>query len=369
MQQQLFKNGIPYVQKDTLWTTIIEPEEDMLNHAFKNTWFEADANGFPSEDGIIQLSRCFHRYSDERFETGRFFTLKNERITEQINITAKIPNFTVIMPEPFMLEQIRLYCQKRNSTVLFAHNHPSGNIFPSDSDIKLTNYLNNFFVDDNRVKRFAGHLIIGKDYTAWFKPLEKQWMFVDEYSNDGQPIKPIEEFASIYKPASNNMPQIAGSLAPYVLGNFAHSVIKNAPWDTKGYVPAFYLNNNGYVQGIEFFDKERWYDTSQFVTAERIKESAIKSGTSSVIFYIPTEETITFDKISYIAQTTHTIKDVFMPQNNKFRTMSPQLSHNIFRPEPDMPLFILKTQTFDIDTSWEQHCNRTIKKNSNEIQW
>lgn len=365
MNAPLFKNGIPYVQKDTVWTPVKEPESNIFSHSLKPLAFDSTSNGFLSEKGIIGLSRALHLYSDERYETARYFFLKKGRITEQVNISSKIPNFTVLMPERFMIEQMRLYCQKTDKIVFFAHNHPSGNIMPSDSDIRLTRYLNNFFVDDNNVKRFAGHMIIGKDYTGYFNSEKNNWFFIDEYNARFTTIKPIEQFPSVFKENYHGMPQVMGELAPYVIDDFHRLISKNIDWDTKNYIPAYYLNNISYIQGIEYIPQENFWNKPHSYMKNILQESAVKTGCSSVVFFIPFEDNQLFSQINYFARETGMVANICMPTQNGFQTLPDYFRGTIFKDDSNNMIYIAKT--FDFDTNKQAHYARTLPQSDYTI--
>ena len=365
MESTLFKNGIPYVKKNTVWTPIKVPESNIFNHSLKPLEFESKSNGFLTEKGIIKLSWALHLYNDQRYETARYFFLKRGRITEQVNISSKIPNFTVFMPERFMIEQMLLYCQKTDKMLFFAHNHPSGNIMPSESDIQLTRYLNNFFVDYNSTPRFAGHLIIGKDYTGYFNAEKNDWSFIDGQNETFTTIKPIEQFSDVFKENYHGMPQVMGELAPYVIDDFHRAVNQNIDWDTKNYIPAYYLNSMAYIQGIEYIPQENFWDKPHSYTKKILQESAVKTGCSSVVFFIPSEDNQLFSQVKYFAQKTGMVANICMPTPNGFQTLPEYFRGTIFKNDAQNMIYIAKT--FDLDTNKKDHYARTLSQNDYTI--
>ena len=51
---------------------------------------------------------------------------------------------TIIKPDDAFLLSLRNYAQENDCKVIFAHNHPSGYVEPSEADISLTQELENF---------------------------------------------------------------------------------------------------------------------------------------------------------------------------------------------------------------------------------
>ena len=119
--------------------------------------FETDSSGKPTLNGMKQLSKAMEIYSDKHYETARYLFIKDGVITRHIAVTSQTPASTIIKPDERFLYQLKNYAEETGSKIVFLHNHPSGYVKPSEADINLTEYLTNFFEEQNGKNLFNGN--------------------------------------------------------------------------------------------------------------------------------------------------------------------------------------------------------------------
>ena len=109
------------------------------------TTIALEATGEMSETGWKDLAKEIQKYSDKNFETARYLFLdKNNQIVRHVSVSSGQPSSTIIKPDDAFLLSLRNYAQENDCKVIFAHNHPSGYVEPSEADISLTQELENF---------------------------------------------------------------------------------------------------------------------------------------------------------------------------------------------------------------------------------
>lgn len=137
---------------------------DAINKDFKET-STANLIGqtITSPEDLAALAQI---YRNPSFETFRYFFVKNGEVVWQTGVTARLPsNAPVTVPasgrfvdSDTMQEIMRMHDVLQPDTVYLLHNHPSGNVAASAPDIKATQVLAQFFVNEGI--NFGGHIII-----------------------------------------------------------------------------------------------------------------------------------------------------------------------------------------------------------------
>ena len=158
---ELYVNGLPNVKENSLWTPF---RNYIPRNIFDIVGKKCELTPDFSSDKWIEASKLVSIYNDPRFETARYFIIKENKISAQIAVSNEIPNSTSVYPHTWMLNRLRLQLEKEDSYLLFQHNHPSGYPFPSDNDVNVTKYLTGYFIDNHEKKRFLGHIITGKEF-------------------------------------------------------------------------------------------------------------------------------------------------------------------------------------------------------------
>ena len=107
-------------------------------------------------------------YRNPCFETFRYFFTKNGEVVWQTGVTARLPgvtNVSVKTPDGGTYGEIeRMAAKLKPDSVWLLHNHPSGNVAPSQQDIDATGELREYF--DRLGIALSGHVIIDHDTYA-----------------------------------------------------------------------------------------------------------------------------------------------------------------------------------------------------------
>ena len=251
-----------------------------------------------------QLNKILEIYRSKKFETARYVLIDryDGRIREQVALSCNMPNSTCFDVEDNVISSNVLNMAKEmNCKVVAVHNHPSGNISPSIEDKETTLELENLFGD-----YFGGHMILDHDtfslYTksaGWnffadigvsrdnlVKDYPEEWM--DDFSLTG--TKDVLK-AGIEINSSNNwndkmIPVIFTDANSKIKGLryysseilFDDSIenIKNLQSifendaKTCGSMRAFGVVTEKYLSGIDYFKKEKLYESSKTLVRNSI---------------------------------------------------------------------------------------------------
>lgn len=128
---------------------------DIMAYSFKDK-FQKQNISFKNKNQLISYLRNDIGFSKNEEFKVLFLNSVNEIIETEILFTGTIDK-SAIYPRK-ILERALHYNAR---AIVFAHNHPSGNIFPSEKDIELTKEMKEFFkiVDIN----VLDHIIITKN--------------------------------------------------------------------------------------------------------------------------------------------------------------------------------------------------------------
>ena len=341
----MINNLISDLNLNKLWSAIPTKKEENIfaicNMTFKD-WKE--------------LSQILNVFNDEKYETARYLLLQKNKetntIIEHISVTSKIPTFSSVTTSFEMLEKLRLYIQKNDMQLLFVHNHPSGNVLPSEEDIKFTSFLEQQFIDNNNISRFAGHMIIGNETnTSFFNIENKNWEIL--YKN------------KIISPESY-IPQIKKSFFPTIMGNtgilqlaeVSDMIQQKININIDNKIFGFYINKNKQIAGIQLFDSEDFYTIQSQNLPHTIKSSARETGSDSIIFIMPKTDHNLFGQIEYFAQQTQMLDNVYHPTEFNYETLKKYIAGGkIFNTQNENKIYVMDSRIL----------KENLISNSNEI--
>ena len=128
---------------------------DIMAYSFKDK-FQKQNISFKNKNQLISYLRNDIGFSKNEEFKVLFLNSVNEIIETEILFTGTIDKSAIY---PRKILERALHHNAR--AIVFAHNHPSGNIFPSEKDIELTKEMKEFFkiVDIN----VLDHIIITKN--------------------------------------------------------------------------------------------------------------------------------------------------------------------------------------------------------------
>lgn len=291
--------------------------------------FETDSSGKPTLNGMKQLSKAMEIYSDKHYETARYIFIKDGVITRHIAVSSQTPASTIIKPDERFLYQLKNYAEETDSKIVFLHNHPSGYVEPSEADINLTEYLTNFFEEQNGENFFSGHIILDHGTYGLYESENRSW---NALINDE--IKPLSEVEKNYKIQLTEHKKKADFNRDYTiterslkeLSEYAKACDNGEVWNKKDWIPAFLLTGNGIVTSLEYINTLELQNEDSL--SEKLKFLGRKYGSESIIM-LPSDKQ-QFLMCERYAQDTGKVKDVFLQSPDGAFEVSDYRNGNIF---------------------------------------
>ena len=330
---ELYVNGIPNVKYGTLWTPF---ENYVSRNIFDVVGKKCELSLNSSPVNWITASKLVGIYNDPRFETARYFLIKDNKITAHIAISNEIPNSTSVYPHTWMLNRLRVQLEKENSYLLFQHNHPSGYPYPSENDINITKFLNGYFIDNHEKQRFLGHIITGNNCAAFYDGKIHEWRGIQ---NDR--ICNLKELQ--IKPVYENLANVQGNLALLKLNEYAKQICKNKI-DVNNASIGFYVNSAGFITGISTVDNRDFWNNQQKII-EEINNNSKKAGASTLYMVVAKNNSQLFEQIEDFCSRTKKIANVLMPSDEKIIQLPEnKRSNSIYHPGESVPLKVLDSR-------------------------
>lgn len=330
---ELYINGIPNVKQGSLWTPF---ESYVPRNIFDVVGKKCELALNPTSANWINTSKLISIYNDPRFETARYFIIKDNKITAHISITNEIPNSTSVYPHLWMLNRLRLQLEKDKSYLLFQHNHPSGYPYPSENDINVTKYLNGYFIDNHEKQRFLGHLITGNNSSSFYDGKSHNWKGIQNNN-----ICRLDELQM--RPVYSKLPNVQGNLAPLKLNEYAKQICKDRI-DTNNYSIGFYVNATGFVTGISTINNGNFWNNQKKIIDE-INENSKKAGASSLYMVITKNNTHLFEQVEDFCARTKKLANVLMYSDERIIQLSEsKRSSSIFHSGESVPLKVLDSR-------------------------
>lgn len=291
--------------------------------------FETDSTGKPTLDGMKRLSMAMEIYSDKRYETARYLFVKNGVITRHIAVSSQSPSSTIIKPDDKFLYQLKNYAKETGSKIVFLHNHPSGYVEPSEADIKLTDYLANFFEESDGSNTFSGHIILDHGTYGLYESENRSW---NALINDE--LKPLSEIKNNYKPYLSKHGKKTDFYPDHSvtehslekLADYAKSCDAGNVWNRKDWIPSFLLTGNGIVTSLEYINTVEL--RNEETLSEKLKFLGRKYGSENIVM-LPSDKR-QFLICERYAQDSGKIKDVFLENQDGTFEMSEYRNGNIF---------------------------------------
>ena len=291
--------------------------------------FETDSSGKPTLNGMKQLSKAMEIYSDKHYETARYIFIKDGVITRHIAVSSQTPSSTIIKPDEGFLYQLKNYAEETGSKIVFLHNHPSEYVKPSEADVNLTEYLTNFFEEQNGEKFFSGHIILDHGTYGLYESENRSW---NALINDE--IKPLSEVEKNYKIELTEHKKKADFNRDYTiterslkeLSEYAKACDNGEVWNKKDWIPAFLLTGNGIVTSLEYINTLELQNEDSL--SEKLKFLGRKYGSESIIM-LPSDMQ-QFLMCERYAQDTGKVKDVFLQNSDGTFEVSDYRNGNIF---------------------------------------
>lgn len=245
-------------KKEGLWTAFKTFQEKGVFDIVGQTVPLTDSNTL-DETALIQLKSAMEIYRDKKFETFRYVLIdrKTGEIDDQLSVSINMPTTCIIDYEnKSLLKSVISRAEEKDCLVAVAHNHPSGNPYPSLEDIYCTESLQNFFHRADGLNRFAGHIILDHDSFSLYTP-KTGWQYLN--TNNQTNDKLLKE----------NLPDWLNTSIENDIGlvKIAESLNDKDSWNDK-HIPVIFVNSDSKISGIKFYYKNFFYAPPENVKNE-----------------------------------------------------------------------------------------------------
>ena len=262
------------------------------------------SDGTLNEEGWNLLSKAVQPYSDKRFETARYFFVRNDgTIIRQVSVSTRQPSATNIKPSEKFLLALRTYATDNDCRIVFMHNHPSGYVRPSEADIELTERLEGYFTDIEKNRRFLGHIISGYGAFGLYLPDgKKEWK-----SLINGKIGSISRIDDIYEyPESKFKFRLRNESDILHLSEKVDEENKSGVWAKERFIPCVFATQNGIIKHLDYIDVSSFSDSESL--SEQLKELG-RENNSDFSYFFPNDRK-QFLMCEGFAQKTRMVRDV-----------------------------------------------------------
>ena len=199
------------------------------------------------------LAERLSMYSDKRYETARYFFVKDGTIVRQVAVSSQTPSATLAFPDEGYHWKLREWALENKAKIVFCHNHPSGYTAPSEADERLTERLSNFFNGDGE-EVFLGHVILDHGSFGLYTP-ESGWKHFgprgleDFGKNEGGFF--IRNWTPDLSRKGSYFP-VANERGLLLLAEKARELDALDSWNSKDWVPALLASKGGEIRSMEY---------------------------------------------------------------------------------------------------------------------
>lgn len=199
------------------------------------------------------LAERLSMYSDKRYETARYFFVKDGAIVRQVAVSSQTPSSTLAFPDEGYHWKLREWALGREAKIVFCHNHPSGYTAPSEADERLTSRLSNFFNGDGE-DVFLGHVILDHGSFGLYTP-ESGWKHfgprgLENFGKDEGGFF-IRNWVPDLSRKGSYFP-VANERGLLLLAEKARELDALDSWNSKDWVPAILASKGGEIRSMEY---------------------------------------------------------------------------------------------------------------------
>ena len=221
--------------------------------------------------GWEQLHQAMQIYRDKRFETFRVLFISPEgEIKDQVIVSSRLPDRVFVGPLFGLgVEQIINQAVESNTRIIVAHNHPSGNIEPSEADKSLTERLKNELVDKEGNSLFVGHIILDHDMFGLYRA--DDWYTILGKAQEHDPL------------LKNELPDFTETriVGPNTLKTVAESINETEKWNTKDWVPVLFTDGYSRVSSISCYSRDWFVNTPSKAIVEEFRVVGVAAGANN----------------------------------------------------------------------------------------
>lgn len=289
---------------------------------------DVDEKGTPTFEGMKAISRAMEIYSDKHYETARYLFIRDGQIIRHVTVSSQTPSSTTIKPDEKFLYSLRTYAENTGSKIVFLHNHPSGYVEPSKADIKLTNYLANFFTR-NGESLFSGHIILDHGTYGLYTEKTREWGAL--INGELKPLSQLRANIGISFPADTKIasfnPDFSISTQSLIeLSEYAKECDDVGTWNTKDWVPCLLLSSNGIVTNFDVIKNHEFENIN--ILSNKLKQLGREFGSENIILFPRTPKQFLITE--RFAQLTRKIKDIYFEKDDGTFELSQFPNGNIF---------------------------------------
>jgi proteasome lid subunit RPN8/RPN11 len=279
------------------------PDDAFLDILYKK--IQLNKNNAPTKRGWKTLYNLLSLYRSKQYETFRYLLLdKTGEIVDHVAITNYVPDRVLNSPH-FMspkdyYAELALYVFKNDCKIIVAHNHPSGNVKPSEVDMQFTTFLLKAFGD-----RFAGHIILDHgSFGLCFQ--EKLWESVSLKSSAHDPL--IKQNRNAFFDYNWNDGFTSDRVT---LMRCALKIDNGSEWNSRDWVAVAFASASGKTNALHY------YHTSEFKKKKaadfiRKKTVAIAKRSGAIWAFAFTENDSMLKPLTNITKKTAVFKDFYV---------------------------------------------------------
>jgi proteasome lid subunit RPN8/RPN11 len=275
---------------------------------------ELNKERYPTRRGWKTLNNLLNVYRDKRFETVRYLLVdKWGIIRDHAAVTSYSANRCKIVPDDFsgkdFIGRVKEQAAQNNRKIIVIHNHPSGEVEPSDEDVSITKSFEKAFGD-----LFAGHVILDHGIFGLCLPGgEFETIRFDPKHED--PLVKHTDKAYIGVSLAQLTDEKVSLLRSALRVDGIHS------WNDKDWVPVVFANGSGVTQAVHY------YGVSEFTQADasqHIMDKTVMIGRQcGAIWAFPlTDNRAMLEPVSRITEETAIFRDFYVA-GTMGRTITP----------------------------------------------
>ena len=214
-------------------------------------------NNVISKNGWAQLHAAMNIYRDKKFETFRYIFIEKAtgEIKDQVAVAAYMPHRSLISPYKNTLKEIISRAEQQDYLVAVAHNHPSGNIKPSDEDVYSTDKLMKSFTSNNGNSRFIGHIILDHNSFSYYDP-QTGWQEGSKFEHTQDNL--------INKNYLLNDLYVDNTLQLHTIATKINDLNN---WNDD-FIPVIFTNSQNMVSGLKLYHKDYFNQSSEKIRNE-----------------------------------------------------------------------------------------------------
>jgi proteasome lid subunit RPN8/RPN11 len=267
-------------------------------------WIELNRERYPTRRGWKTLDNLLSVYRDKRFETVRYLLVDRWGIIrDHAAITSYAANRCKVVPDDFsgidFIGQVKEQAAQNKCKIIVIHNHPSGEVDPSDEDILLTKSFERTFG-----KLFAGHVILDHGMFGLCLP-GREFETITLDRNHEDPLVKRVGAAYLGMPIARLTDEKVSILRSALQVDGIHS------WNDQDWAPVIFANGAGITQAAHY------YGVSEFIredASKHIMDKTVMIGRQcgAIWAFLLTDNRAMLGPVSRIAEETAVFRDFYI---------------------------------------------------------